>query len=587
MKQYLTALALVLALQQWVTAQKQRDLQILPKTNRQGSTLTAIPALFLPGEKKRFQFQSKSGSTTRASNSSKLPLGYTFQKWNKDIQAFKTELNSDLTFSSAYNFKASLLKGPETIQIDEVTMSSDFKNADILDFLLSEIENRNLLLPVSGAFNGSFLQLATQKKTGTDFITIRSASDRQSMPFGYVYGNNLHVDVCNNAGYTWEYLSSGTREDNLWAVETFITQRNCQSNAVVQEWKNIIKLDSRRNRVEDTEYIKKNGVYIMQSDFKFEYDDQDREKSFVSVLENKKYEFKYDEYDEALTSQFFWNGSAWIQTHRTVKEVSSDAGKTNVTYTFQKLDDGWNSIYRYVNLYDGQKRVLMSSLEYYNTNTHQWDLNSFARIKYSNDKIIEYEYYNGNTGSKNVSEYDSNGNLMHAEAFECNSKDDCLQGIYNTTGAPTIVLPKYDFVFSPSGKLDYEVISNFSNGTWQKTDSIANAYDSDGDLVEIFYQHFPTDERTRYTINYRQNITTPVEEGPANSFTIYPNPVRDKFAVETTIANYEISLYDLNGNFLGNYQNVKEIDISSQPAGMYILFINSPGSHGRHKFVKY
>jgi hypothetical protein len=587
MKECLTTLALALMLQQWVTAQKQPDLQMPPKMNQHGSTVTGVPTPSLSGKKKNFELQQKNGLATRTSGTRKLPLGYKFQKWDKDIQVFVTELSSDLTFSDAYNFKALLLKGNEPFQIDEVTMASDFKNADILDFLLSGIENRNLLRPVSGTFTGSFLQLVTQKKTGTDFITIRSASDRQSMPFGYVYSNNLHLDVCNNAGFTWEYASQGARDGDLWAVETFITQRNCQSNSVVQEWKEMIKLDARRNRVEDTEYIKQNGVFIIQTNFKFEYDDQDREKSFISVLENKKYEFEYDDYAEALTSQFIWNGTEWIQTRRTVKEVSTDAGKTTVTYTFQKLDNGWNDIYRYVNLFDGQKRAIMSSLEYYSATTHHWEMDNFTRIKYANDKIIEHEYYYGGSGSKTVSEYDSKNNLIHSQGFECNGKDNCVQGIYDTTGAPGVVLPKYDFVFAPSGKLDYQVISNFRDGTWQHTDSIANVYDNDGDLIEVFYQHFPTDERTRYTISYKQDITTSIEETQANSVTLYPNPVTDKFAVKTAFTHYEISLYDLKGNFLSHYRDVKEIDISSQPPGMYILFIDSPGRHDRQKIVKY
>jgi hypothetical protein len=103
----------------------------------------------------------------------------------------------------------------------------------------------------------------------------------------------------------------------------------------------------------------------------------------------------------------------------------------------------------------------------------------------------------------------------------------------------------------------------------------------------MYQQLFMSDQRSRYRFNYRENVTTAVEPDSPNEVSIYPNPTSGKLAVGTQLTNYTVHIYNLNGNLLNNYAVAHELDISNQPAGIYILSIESPGLRYRKKIIKY
>ena len=62
-----------------------------------------------------------------------------------------------------------------------------------------------------------------------------------------------------------------------------------------------------------------------------------------------------------------------------------------------------------------------------------------------------------------------------------------------------------------------------------------------------------------------------VEEISANKMTVYPNPTRDVFSVETETPNSMVSVYNLNGSLLLQLENTKSVNIQCLPKGIYIV----------------
>jgi Secretion system C-terminal sorting domain len=601
MKRCFVPIVLLLSINSWLIAQNPSDLRTPPlliDRIKQHFPEWMPPSSELPaGLRRNFPQKQKSGRTARTSGTSKLPLQYTHQKWDQNTQTYKTDLTTRLEFSSSGDFKAYSTEGNNVVRIDEVAMASDFKNADILDFLLPT-ERRNLLKSLEGGFSGSFLKSVTQKKIGNNFIIVNSAEGREEFPFPYSYYNyrysdTFYLDICKPNTGTWEHTSRGKIEEGLWVMEIFVAQKNCQTNAIVREWREIMKFDARGNLVEMIDFLKQNDVFELIDHFKYGFDDQNRELGYEDVFKNEKTQFEYDEFEGILFSRFSKNGMEWIQTSRTIRGMTTAADETIITYTYQrKVNDQWIDVYRYVNQYNEQKQLLMSSLEYYNSTTQLWDMDHFFRRKLDGDKVKEYEFYSGNSGSKEVYEFDSEGNRTQYVIYTCDNKNNCFQGIYESNSIRVEAGLKYDEVYDYAlpgiGTVDYQRTWSYTNGEWSKLDSTANVYDIDGDLVEVYNQRFSTNERERHQISYRSSVTTAVNDEIATPLiAVYPNPIRDKFTLKTTLTDYTVRIYDLKGNPLGKYADVKEIDMSAQPPGMYILFVESREGQQRLKISKY
>ncbi|MCL2413492.1 MAG: T9SS type A sorting domain-containing protein [Bacteroidales bacterium] len=74
---------------------------------------------------------------------------------------------------------------------------------------------------------------------------------------------------------------------------------------------------------------------------------------------------------------------------------------------------------------------------------------------------------------------------------------------------------------------------------------------------------------------------------------IFPNPIRGALAVEIRNKNLEIphqiTVLNLSGSIVfqkNNIENFTEIDLSSQPSGVYLLRISSPDSFITWKIIK-
>ena len=83
----------------------------------------------------------------------------------------------------------------------------------------------------------------------------------------------------------------------------------------------------------------------------------------------------------------------------------------------------------------------------------------------------------------------------------------------------------------------------------------------------------------------------------SNMVEVYPNPTNNKIFIEINTAvrlKTEIKLKDLSGRVLlkdekvfGIKGNVKEVDISKLPAGVYFLLLNTENANAVRKLIKY
>ena len=73
------------------------------------------------------------------------------------------------------------------------------------------------------------------------------------------------------------------------------------------------------------------------------------------------------------------------------------------------------------------------------------------------------------------------------------------------------------------------------------------------------------------------------------AFTIYPNPVKDVLTINTTISNYTVAIYNIQGQLINEMNTVSEtqtIDYSSYARGIYLMRISTESGVKVFKIVK-
>ena len=120
-------------------------------------------------------------------------------------------------------------------------------------------------------------------------------------------------------------------------------------------------------------------------------------------------------------------------------------------------------------------------------------------------------------------------------------------------------------------------------------DRVVYSYDASGNRIQSQKQI-----RLRDAENGSDQDTIPLRESlSSHRITIYPNPTKGQFSVEITGSaipdNSSISIYNLQGSVI--YQNdepdiLNEIDLSSQPNGIYMLRITIDSETSTWKIIK-
>ncbi|GHN02532.1 hypothetical protein WSM22_40210 [Cytophagales bacterium WSM2-2] len=513
----------------------------------------------------------------------KFPRGYIHSQWDAAKEKFVVVDSKSVVNVDASNLRIYSIGPSDTTKISALALDVNIKNEDILDYLLSDYDVINVINlglgsmrdVARGAWSNSVLKAEDKTRNGNSFVTIQSSSEREKLPFGYRYRDSIYTRVhCSptNDNISEIIESKSHREDTLWIIDSYAIQKNCATGEVIPEWKYKYKYNMRGNLIENTGYTKL-GDYVLTDSITYDY--LGREMTYIHVLsngdsvqENTKNEFTYDGNNVQFNSQFKWDGTAWVQTARTVRTMDVKAVTTYI-YTEQKIANGtWTDYLRSTYQYDGQKRVIYNTSEYIEPTTHEWVGYSSRYSYYKGDLVkeeVDYAYNLG--GSRRKYTYGSNDQIVQIEVFNCYGDAECALELY-------VPVSKFEYAYPASDTLDYmRSWTTDDHGVYQRMDSLANVYDKNGDLKEMYYESLGINKRDRYKFVY-DAVTGISESNP--DIAIYPNPAKNNLFIQTPWKDFMVSIYDFKGSLMASYSNPQgPVDVSSLADGLYFVQISS------------
>jgi hypothetical protein len=528
-------------------------------------------------------------AAARKQDDRKLPLGFRKESWKPELNAFSLDSRKTIVVSDQETgvMRAYRLSLTDTTGIDKMSFPGTFTNKDAFNFLagtdgtdlpftpiLSSIHSRDRTL-------GNFTELVARERKGGQLVTTRSLKREEAFP-SILLPSKIYsvIDYCSSGGNRYIETGTGKPNDGLWETELLVSQVDCNAGTVVAEFKENRLFNASIQEVEERSYIKQGGDYSLVSYTKREYTESGDDRSYESVLENRKYEFEYDEFGVALTSTFVRNDTDWVQTGRTIRESTTAQGKTIVVAANEELGGSeWFASYRETYHFDDQKRDEFYSVEYYVEG--QWILDNYFKNAFYKLRLpgqVEYYSQGGRSGQKWIYSYNSSDMLVGIETQVCANLADCQNGIYQ----PTIKT-----MGETSLALDYLVGYTYRNGQWEETDSTAQAYDHQDDLTEIFFQNFKSGDRIRYSLDYEPEIVAGLNDSETDAPLAYPNPVHNELRISSPVQSaYNVFVYDIMGRAVGAYQTPDVINVSAYPPGVYMLLIEANGLRHWQKVVK-
>lgn len=108
------------------------------------------------------------------------------------------------------------------------------------------------------------------------------------------------------------------------------------------------------------------------------------------------------------------------------------------------------------------------------------------------------------------------------------------------------------------------------------------------DKQKIYYHQKDGTGIFHLYLRYRTGTTGVTESSSLEHFKVYPNPVQDilNFSIANSKEDYQITLYSSLGQALLSFGNIKSIDVSNLPSGMYFVQLKQSGKGWTTKFVK-
>ncbi len=182
-------------------------------------------------------------------------------------------------------------------------------------------------------------------------------------------------------------------------------------------------------------------------------------------------------------------------------------------------------------------------------------------------------------------------------ALECGSNIDekLVLEIYFSYDGIIKILENNDLDFTET------VVGNWERNTWYDVQIVGNEdvveYYLNGDLVHTGALLYNIDEIRFAHDNYAGaafiddvNIsyeTLAVKDITLNSWSIYPNPVKDVINVQGLDNVKSLVIFDAVGKKVGQYNNVSnQINVSNLNKGVYVLQINTDKGKISKKFIK-
>jgi hypothetical protein len=162
--------------------------------------------------------------------------------------------------------------------------------------------------------------------------------------------------------------------------------------------------------------------------------------------------------------------------------------------------------------------------------------------------------------------------------------------IYNDLLSNGCLDSKKYLILSPS-TIQSMVIGNPSN--WGSITSLNNYKRSQVlSLLSIAYGgHEVFSNHCARTIDFFDNLCSTsvglTETSNEGNFNIYPNPTNDLIYIKSKFeVDYLVNLFNSNGQLLISQINLKEVDLSNQSTGFYILKINYKNHYKHFKIIK-
>lgn len=329
-----------------------------------------------------------------------------------------------------------------------------------------------------------------------------------------------------------------------------------------------------------------------------------------------------------------WEQEEWAGYLKILNTYDENDLKVNV------LQQQWNSDLQsfeddsQMNLiYDNNENVSQTVTKVFNRNSGAWD--NYYRMNYSynqNDQLLEtiQEFWGTNTwneSSKNIYEYDSDGNLielrhqiinentqvfedLYRDLKEYDSQGNEMQNIrqfwnpqsnvwdnrnrdtYEYTdglifrqtenkwdNGSWINLRRRSYTYLNNDQIDYILFENWdpTTNSYFSTQKNTAIYNSDGYVYQYVYQVLESGNWVNLDrITYTYTTTVGIEDYLMDSdIRIYPNPTTNwvYFSEKS-----DVQLWNVSGQILDSGKSVNQLDLSNQTSGIYFLnFINESG----------
>ena len=85
-------------------------------------------------------------------------------------------------------------------------------------------------------------------------------------------------------------------------------------------------------------------------------------------------------------------------------------------------------------------------------------------------------------------------------------------------------------------------------------------------------------QRDIYNFLSNNKVSMISETNLDNSLSVYPNPAIKVLNINSTLTNYEVSIFDISGQLVLQNKNSPSLDISNLPKGLYILKLQDMNS---------
>lgn len=518
------------------------------------------------------------GSLSLLAQSTKV-VGYRFEKFDAGQNRFVTEYTHMFDYSKSTPVLSWVTNQGDTLRRDIINIDPAAKPHDVLEILFhdSPVVHHDFLRDRGDQFAAILSKEEMERKNGKWITTSRSRG-RQRLPFGYRY-SNAYTLKSNCPGGSFDLTLEGSMEGDLWVTRNHVNIIDCATGGVSGQQREVTKFNAAGLRTSFEWFEKRNGVFVSGQKFETTYDSENRETGRITETpaEKAKYSTTYDDLGVGYNSKFLWINNAWEQVTRTLTETTEGQGRTTIVNTSQSLKNGvWITTSRTVHVFDQEKRKVGQRLEFLRNDA--WVTAEHRSMRYHRGELPleRVTVFDNNEGSKVEFVYDNLDRVTETTLSECEGLG-CEQGKFNPS------FKAFYNHYNTSGKVDHWKSLAFEDNTWKKNDSIANVYNEEGLIQEMFYANYENNSKFRFKFEY--DIVTGVEHDEKR-ITVYPNPAVDKVFISHPEEPYSVLVRNIQGQLIAQGENIRELDISEHPAGIYPVTIISPAGTYTTKLLK-